>query len=480
MKRIKVDEQSKFLLFAICLSLLLFDNGFYLFVPVVVIYILLFQLQQPYKPGVFSLIALQHFLQIASGVWLCNYLGMDINYNTASRSTAIVASSIGLCFLLAPVIYYQQKIPAQSRKTLTGYVKEFSTQKVMYLYIISFFTASTLGSVAFIFGGLTQLIVGFVKIKWLLFLLFGYMCYLKKEYRNIFYLFIALEFLNGFLGFFSDFKTVIYFMIILIFSLVERLNFKQFFSVLVIGAFLAFFGIVWTNIKGEYRAFLNRGERSQTVSVERGEAVDKLLDLSGKVNNESLDGSVVSFLDRLQYTYHFAKTIDRIPEVLPYEYGANWLLSLEFTTTPRILNPNKPNYDATEKTKKYTGLRYLGQAQGVSFSLGYFPDCYIDFGIYGMMGVLLVLGMLYMFIYSYILRKSSKNLVFNYAAVGAFFLEFCALEMDSTYLLGRLFSSMIVFYFSILFIFPRIIKFITISPKKEEISSYLTQQQLQQ
>lgn len=388
MKKIKIDEQSKFLLFAICLSLLLFDNGFYLFVPVVVIYILLFQIQQPYKPGVFSLIALQHFLQIASGVWLCNYLGKDINYNTASRSTAIVASSVGLCFLLAPVIYYQQKIPIQSRKSLTGFVKEFSTQKVMYLYIISFFTASTLGSVAFIFGGLTQLIVSFVKIKWLLFLLFGYMCYLKNEYRNLFYLFIALEFLNGFLGFFSDFKTVIYYMVILIFSLVERLNFKQFFSVLLIAVGLGFFGILWTNIKGDYRAFLNGGEKNQTVSVDRGEAVDKLIDLSGKVDNESLDGSVVSFLDRLQYTYHFAKTIDRIPEVLPFEYGANWLLSLEFTTTPRILNPNKPTYDATEKTKKYTGIRYAGRAQGASFSLGYFPDCYIDFGIYGMMGVL--------------------------------------------------------------------------------------------
>ena len=475
MKKIKIDEQSKFLLFGICLGLLLFNNGFYLFLPVIVIYVLLFQLQKPYKPGVFSLIALQHFLQIAAGVWLCNYLGMDINYNTPSRGKAIIASSIGLCFLLGPVIYHQQKMPVQSRKSLVGYVNQFSTQKVMYLYIIGFFTASTLGSVAFLFGGLTQVIFSLVKIKWLLFLLFGYMCYLKNEYRNIFYLFVAFEFLNGFLGFFSDFKTVIYFLVILIFSLVERLDFKHVFSVLCIGLLLGFFGIVWTNIKGEYRAFLNGGEKNQVVSVERGEAVDKLISLSGKVDNESLDGSVVAFLDRLQYTYHFAKTIDRIPEVLPFEHGANWLRSLEFTTTPRILNPDKPTYDATEKTKKYTGIRYAGRAQGASFSLGYFPDSYIDFGIYGMMGVLFALGMLYMFIYSYLLRKSSNNLVFNYAVVGAFFLEFNALEMDSTYLLGRLFSNTLVFYFSILFIFPRIIKFITIAKKKEETSFYLAQ-----
>ena len=191
-----------------------------------------------------------------------------------------------------------------------------------------------------------------------------------------------------------------------------------------------------------------------------------MVDLSSKANNEGLDGSVQDFLDRLQYTYHFAKTIDRIPAVMPFEYGDNWLRSLEFATTPRILNPNKGTYDATEKTKKYTGLRYAGSAQGASFSLGYFPDSYIDFGIYGMMVVLLGIGMLYMYIYSYLLRKSSKNLVFNYAVVGAFFLEFNALEMDSTYLLGRLLSSMVVFYILIQFFFPWVINYITIKPEK--------------
>lgn len=470
MKRIRIDEQSQFFLLVFCLGLLLFNNGFYLFFPVAVIYVLLYQLQQPYKPGIFSLIAMQHFLQIAAGVWLCNYLGKDINYNTASRATAIVASSVGLCFLLGPIVYYQGKIPAQSRKSLYECVRNFSTQKVMNLYIIAFFTASSLGSIAFIFGGLTQVIFSLVKVKWLLFLLFGYMSFLKKEKVNIFYLFVALEFLNGFLGFFSDFKTVIYFLIVLIISLIEKLEFKRVFGVAVIAVILGFFAVVWTNIKGEYRAFLNGGNRNQVVTVEREAAIDKLVDLSGKVSDESLNSSIVEFLDRLQYTYHFAKTIDRIPAVMPFENGDNWLRSLEFTTTPRILNPNKGIYDATEKTRKYTGLRYAGRLQGASFSLGYFPDCYIDFGIYGMMGVLFAIGMLYMYIYSYLLRNSSKNMVFNYAVVGAFFLEFNALEMDSTFLLGRLFSTVVVFFLLIRFFFPWVINYITIKSEKEATS----------
>jgi hypothetical protein len=469
-KRIKIDEQSSFLLAALCMSLLIFDNGFYLFFPVVVIYLLIYLLQQPYKPGVFSLIAMQHFMQIAAAVWLCNFLGKDINYNTPSRSTAVIASSIGLCFLLAPIIYYQSKIPNQSRNSLKDYIDHFSIDKVMYLYIISFFIASFLGTIAFLFGGFTQIIFSLVKVKWILFLLFGYMCLLKKERVNIFYLFVLFEFLNGFLGFFSDFKTVIYFLIVLIISMLEKLDFKQVFFVGMISVLLGFFALTWTSIKGDYRNFLNGGEKSQAVVVERGAAADKLVELSGNVNNESLNGATEAMLDRLQYTYHFAKTIDRMPAVLPFENGANWLFSLEFTTTPRFLNPDKPTFDATEKTKKYTGIRYAGRKEGASFSLGYFPDCFIDFGIYGMMGVLFAIGMLYMFIYAYLLRKSSKNLVFNYAVVGAFFLEFNALEMDSTYLLGRLFSSMVTFYFLVQFVFPLIIRFITNTREKEEKS----------
>ena len=36
--------------------------------------------------------------------------------------------------------------------------------------------------------------------------------------------------------------------------------------------------------------------------------------------------------------------------------------NIEFVTTlPRDINPDKPPFDATEKTKKYTGLAYAGR-----------------------------------------------------------------------------------------------------------------------
>ncbi len=468
MKRIQIDAISWFFIISLLCYSFFIQNGFYVFLPLLTFLVLLYVVQQPYKPGVFSLFIFQHYLQIAAGVWLCNYLDKDINYDTPSRSIATVACCIGLAFLMFPIMYVHNRLPTQTFASLRLSVTRFSSRKVMYAYLISFFVASFLGSVAFAFGGLTQVIFSFVKVKWLLFLLFGYQCILKNENKKLFALFIALEFFTGFLGFFSDFKTVIFFLIILGVSLVEKLDFKYLFFVALLGTGLIFFALGWSAIKTDYRSFLNGGNQTQDVVVERDQAVDKLIDLSKTVNKERLNSSIEGSLDRLQYTYHFAKTIDRVPDILPFEHGKNWLASIEFTTTPRILNPDKPNYEATVKTKKYTGIKYAGRAEGVSFSLGYFPDCYIDFGLYGMMLALLALGTLYAVVYYYLLRRSSDNIIFNYAAAGAFFMELNALEMDSTFLLGRLFASIVTFVVLIKFFFPALVKMLSIDEPNEE------------
>ena len=82
-----------------------------------------------------------------------------------------------------------------------------------------------------------------------------------------------------------------------------------------------------------------------------------------------------------------------------------------------------------------------------------------------MMGVLFALGLLYGVVYNYLLKKSSANIIFNYSAACAFFLEFNALEMDSTFLLGRLFASMITFYILIKLAFPKLVKYLKKSNK---------------
>ena len=467
-KRIGFDQESRVIFIMILVIQLLLPNGFYLFACVATIYLVMYNVQQPLKAGVFSIIAINHFMQIIAGVWQANDVGKGINFRSPEMGTATLASCAGLAVMFVPLYYYQSKLPFLTWKKLQEEARKLSIGNTFNCYLAAFFITQSLSAVAFVFGGLTQVIFSLVKIKWFFFLLFGYQSLLKKEKRNLFYLFVAIEFVSGFYSFFSEFKTVIYFSVVLLLGLMQEINIKKVIYGSVIGAFLGLFALVWTGIKGEYRSFLNGGSGQQVAATSQEDALNKIYDLSSNVDENELNSNMYQFLDRLQYTFHFAKTIERVPKVIPFQQGDNWLDNIEFCTTPRFLNPNKKIFDATEKTKQYTGLAYSGRLSGASFSLGYFAECYIDFGLFGMMFPLFLIGIMYGATYYWLMTNASKNYVFNFSVVGAFFLEFYAFEMDGTLLLGRFLATLVTFFFLVKFFFPWIYNYIAVPPVKKK------------
>ena len=56
------------------------------------------------------------------------------------------------------------------------------------------------------------------------------------------------------------------------------------------------------------------------------------------------------------------------------------------------------------------------------------------------------------------MRKSSNNYLFNFAVVSAMYMEFIAFEMDSTFLIGRLFATLLTFFMLKTFFFPWLYK----------------------
>src|SRR4051794_36051628 len=110
-KKIQLDNLSNFFLFGSVLSMLMFANGFYLFACLTTFLLLFFQLQKPYRQGVFTLILSQHFLQIIASVIQANDLDLNINFRSPENSTAIMLSLGGLVALFAPIIYFQNKLP---------------------------------------------------------------------------------------------------------------------------------------------------------------------------------------------------------------------------------------------------------------------------------------------------------------------------------------------------------------------------------
>lgn len=375
-----------------------------------------------------------------------------IDFRSPHAADAIVYSYVGLIFLFIPIIYFQNRIPVLNFEILKKYADRLSIKKSFNAYIIAFFVANALGGIALSLGGFAQIIISLIKIKWFFFLLFGFQVILKKRMWPQLIIIISVEFLMGFLSFFSDFKTVFFYVAFLFISFLIKVNLRQLIFAVLMLLFAFFLGIKWTSIKGEYRKFLNQGSKTQTVEVENNEALKKLMELSKEESD--FDQAAVNMLDRIQYTYHLSKTMDRVPEVIPYQDGKNLESILSFALTPRILNPNKAKIDNSIRTTKYTGLSYLSSKSGVSFSLGYFTDFFIDFGYFGMMIPLLVLGFFYGSIYFYFSRHSSPNLIFNFSVVGALFMEFHGFEMDGIYLMGRIFASVLTFYLLKVFVFP--------------------------
>ena len=463
--KIYFDDGTKGFLILLLISQLFFTNGIVLFGGLVVFFILINVLQQPYKPSVFTIMLFYHFLQISAGIWQSNYLGEDINFRSPSTENATIAAYIGLLFLFLPISYYQNKLPALSLKSLKKHADRISIDKTFRVYIIGFFAINALTGIAFFLPSITQIIISLGNIKWFLFLLFGFQSILKNRKRKEFYIFCALEFVIGFYSYFSEFKTIIFFVLFLLLCILTIVRFNKMMIFAISVAVMFFGGVFWTSVKGEYRSFLNKGSKTQSVQVEKGEALNKLLELSEKQNSNSFSDAIESFLDRLQYTFHLAKTMDRVPAVIPHQNGSNWSNTIVFVLTPRILDPNKGTYDASVKASKYSGIQYSGVKRGVSVSLGYFADGYIDFGYVGMFIPLLILGFIYGGSYFYFVKNSSTNFIFNYAVVGAIYMELFSFESDNIFVIGRLYVNLMVFFLLKIFFFPKLMAYISM-PKK--------------
>ena len=150
-------------------------------------------------------------------------------------------------------------------------------------------------------------------------------------------------------------------------TFIKKITIKQFFYFVILGLLLTAFFLTWTAIKGEYRNFLNGGTRQQVVTVTQSQAMDKIGEKVQGISYKDYQIAMFVALYRLQYVHHLAVVMDRVPNIMPYEDGKLWWENISFVFTPRILFPDKPIFEATQKTNKYTGFRYAGIKKGASF-----------------------------------------------------------------------------------------------------------------
>jgi hypothetical protein len=375
-----------------------------------------------------------------------NVYGFPMNFFTPHAVDACVFSCIGQLVMAMFIERRVRGLALPSKEELRAAAGRINGKKILLLYIGSTFFLDSIGFALGQFSGFSQILGTLVYVKWIFFLIYGYQAWINNKNKLIFLIMVIFEFSTSLYSYFSTFKDVILMTLMILVTFPRKITYKQFIYGLVAGILLAILLITWTAIKSDYREYLNSGSRKQQINVSRGKAYNKLSEQIRQLNWEKYQLALNRSLYRLQYIYHLAKAMDRVPEVIPHEYGAVWWGNVKFVLTPRLLFPNKPIYEATKKTNKYTGIGYTGYLKGSSFSLGYFADSYVDFGYLGMFIPLALLGLFVAFIYRTLYRMRKVNILFRFAIINVVLYEFTAFEADGLFFFGRLLLMFLVFW----------------------------------
>lgn len=262
------------------------------------------------------------------------------------------------------------------------------------LYCGAFLTAFLAQSFAWAVPGLSQPLLALASLKWAFYWMLAYATFVHGRGNRIYLaLALATELVLGVGGYFSDFKTVLFFTSLALVAAGVRVSVARAIGLSALIAVTFFAGIIWTAVKKDYRNIVSGGEKSQIVVLDYSDRTNALIKLVTGLNGNKLGAATQGMFDRLSYVDFFGIVLDTVPFQLPYENGGLWLDAITRPFMPRLFFPDKAIIDDSERTNYYTGLAVAGSEAGTSISLGYMAESYIDFGSPLMMVPILGLGL---------------------------------------------------------------------------------------
>jgi hypothetical protein len=229
----------------------------------------------------------------------------------------------------------------------------------------------------------------------------------------------------------------------------------------VVVSALFFLGLVWTAVKIDYRDYVNQGQRDQVIRVDLGDRYARLFNLATGLGRPDLSQALADLGDRIAYVDYFSRVLVVVPDILPHEDGALWSGALQHIAMPRLLFPEKAVRPLdTDVTARYTGLDMRAAGRGTSISMGYVAETYIDFGVPLMFLALFALGLVWGWIYRFLLAGPRSLLVLNYGLVIAVLLPLYQFEINNVKLLGGVIMSFLVALLVQRVLFPNILPYL--------------------
>jgi hypothetical protein len=250
------------------------------------------------------------------------------------------------------------------------------------------------GAAAAFVGPARELFNSVSELKTLGLFILSYWCLSRRQNLNVLAAVFIFEIVIGMTGFFADFKNGILALVIAAIIARPKLGQQGILPAAGAGLLLLGVGIFWSAVKVEYRDFVNEGTGAQVILVPIEERVSFLGDAAFKFSIDDVQRGFDSLVARHGYIDFLAQTMRFVPYGRPHENGALTQAVVIHIATPRVLFPGKPPLpNDTEVMAKYTGRPMIWD-NNTSISLGHLAELYIDFGYFGGLFGMMVIGLI--------------------------------------------------------------------------------------
>jgi hypothetical protein len=398
------------------------------------------------------------WLQGSVSIFHANWLGIDVAEYTpygGDMHAAVIMSLGGLLALALGMRLGAGPRSAADVYDLRDMAASQPLKRWLRLYGLAWIMSFAAASFAWVMPGLTQPLLALAGLRWAVYFMLAVACFSRgRGLSGPFVAVFLFELGAGVGGYFADFRTVL---VVTLFAAVAsgaRVSARALLGIGVLAVLGVALAVVWTAIKGDYRTFASGGEAAQIVTVDYQMRVAKLYELAANLDSQALANGVDQLLRRLTYVEFFGVVLAYVPANLPHTAGAIFWDAIIRPFLPRILFVDKDVIDDTARTNLYTG-GLAGSSEGVSISLGYIAESYIDFGPYGMFAALLGVGLLYGLIYRLLVRWRRSGALLGMAAATAVLVTVAPMENSFTKVFGGVIVSLVLAVAMIAFVIPR-------------------------
>ncbi len=372
------------------------------------------------------------WLQAAGAIFYANSYGLSLTATWGGpqleQATWLSLAAIGVLSLAMRLALVGCKRSRHASLVRDG--SRVNIVNAFIAYAISAVIAGIVGIVAWQYPNIAQEIYALATIKWVAVFILSY-CVLEQRTGYIFLLLaILMELATGFIGYFANFKSVFFVLVVAAMTSLLALKGRRLFLISAMALLLFALGVVWTAIKTDYREFLNQGSGEQEIVVSAEESFTGLANLVSNLSWDHVTNGLDAMILRVSYVNYFALTIINVPDKMPYENGALWGGALKHIVTPRVFFPEKAAISDSDRSVLYTGAQVSGEAQGTSIGIGYVAESYVDFGPVGMFAPIFLLGVFYGLIYRTFVLHSRYALLGS--AIAAAILIFGAYTIETS------------------------------------------------